>query len=92
MFYGDSAIFCRREVFESIGGFPPYPIMEDLKLVHTLYRHGRLAYLDGPVAASPRRWQEGGVARTWASWLTIQALYFANVSPHRLATLYRHIR
>ena len=68
------------------------PIMEDLKLVHTLYRQGRLAYLDGPVEASPRRWESGGVLRTWASWLVIQALYFARVSPDKLALLYRHIR
>ena len=92
MFYGDSAIFCRREVFQSVGGFPPYPIMEDLKLVHTLYRQGSLAYLEGPVDASPRRWESGGVLRTWASWLVIQALYFARVPPDKLAALYRHIR
>lgn len=91
-FYGDSAIFCRREVFEAVGGFPPYPIMEDLKLVHTLYRQGKMAYLDGPVEASPRRWESGGVLRTWASWLVIQALYFARVPPDKLAALYRHIR
>lgn len=92
VYYGDSAIWCRRRQFEAVGGFPPYPLMEDLKFVHLLARHGRMAYLDGPVHASPRRWQQGGLLRTWASWVVIQTLYFYNVSPARLARLYRHIR
>lgn len=92
VYYGDSAIWCRRTDFEAVGGFPPYPLMEDLKLVHQLRRRGEMAYLDGPVAASPRRWEQGGLARTWASWIVIQTLYFANVSPWRLARLYQHIR
>jgi len=92
VFYGDSAIFCRRSAFEAVGGFPPYPIMEDLAFVHALYRQGGMVYLPNPVQASPRRWEQGGVARTWASWLAIQGLYFAQVDPHRLARLYRHIR
>ena len=92
VYYGDSAIWCRREDFEAVGGFPPYPLMEDLKMVHRLGRRGRMAYLPGPVQASPRRWEQGGLARTWASWIVIQTLYFYNVPPARLARLYRHIR
>lgn len=92
MFYGDSAIFCRRDAFDAVGGFPPFPIMEDLKLVHMLYRQGKLAYLTGPVIASDRRWESGGELQAWASWFVIQGLYFAQVPPDKLAKLYRHIR
>ena len=92
IYYGDSAMFCRRRAFEAAGGFPPHPIMEDLALARTLGRRGRMAYLRGPVTASPRRWEQGGLARTWASWLVIQGLWFARVPPNRLAGLYRHIR
>ncbi|MEE8338364.1 MAG: TIGR04283 family arsenosugar biosynthesis glycosyltransferase [Dehalococcoidia bacterium] len=92
VYYGDSTIFCRREAFEAVGGFPSYPLMEDMKLVSRLRRVGRMAYLHGPVAASPRRWEQAGIAQAWASWLVIQSLYWCGVSPWRLATLYRHIR
>lgn len=92
VYYGDSAIWARRADFEAVGGFPLYPLMEDLKLVHRLRRRGQMVYLPGPVRASPRRWQQGGLLRTWASWVVIQTLYFYNVSPVRLARLYRHIR
>ena len=66
--------------------------MEDVPFIHRLRRLGRMAYLDGPVHASPRRWEEGGIAQAWASWLVIQTLYFAGVPPTRLAWLYRQIR
>lgn len=92
VYYGDSAIWCQRRDFEAVGGFPPFPLMEDLKMAHLLGRRGRMAYLPGPVQASPRRWLQGGLVRTWASWIVIQTLYFYNVSPGRLARLYRQIR
>lgn len=92
VYYGDSAIFCRAQAFEAVGGFPPYPLMEDLAFVHRLHRRGRMAYLAPPVSASPRRWQRGGIAQAWAAWLVIQGGYFLHVPPERLARVYRHIR
>ncbi|MDP6605348.1 MAG: glycosyltransferase [Dehalococcoidia bacterium] len=75
VYCGDSTLFCCREAFESVGGFPPFPIMEDLKFVNLLRHRGRMAYLDSRVAASPRRWEHGGIPQVWASWLVIQSLY-----------------
>lgn len=92
LYYGDSTIFCRRETFEVVGGFPDWPIMEDVKLVNRLRRLGRMAYLDSRVLASPRRWEQGGRPQAWASWLVIQSLYWLGVPPRRLGALYRHIR
>jgi rSAM/selenodomain-associated transferase 2 len=92
VYYGDSTLFCRREAFDAVGGFPPFPIMEDVSFVNCLRRRGRMAYLDSRVAASPRRWEHGGIPQVWASWLVIQSLYWCGVSPWRLAVLYRHIR
>ena len=60
--------------------------------VHRLRRLWRMAYLDGQVLASPRRWEQGGRPQAWASWLVIQSLYWLGVPPRRLGALYRHIR
>jgi glycosyltransferase involved in cell wall biosynthesis len=32
VFYGDSGIFCRRKVFEALGGYAPWPILDGLRL------------------------------------------------------------
>lgn len=88
--YGDQGHCVRRAVFEAIGGYPPWPIMEDVGLMQTLKRRGdRLVILPPAIAVSPRRWQREGVVRcTVRNWLLL-GLYYAGVSPSRLAAWYR---
>jgi rSAM/selenodomain-associated transferase 2 len=92
IFYGDSGIFCRRSAFETLGGFAPWPILEDYDFARRLRRAGKLAYLEEPIWVSDRRWRNSGLFQTMASWFFIQSLYYAGVSPQRLARLYRHTR
>jgi hypothetical protein len=84
--YGDQAIFVRRSAFETIGGFPDAPIMEDLMMTRRLRKLGRPALLDGPVYVCARRWRQYGVVRqTLRNWSLIAA-YVCGASPERLAT------
>ena len=92
IFYGDSGIFCLSSVFRSLGGFLPWPIMEDYEFTRRLRRAGKLDYLNEPIWVSDRRWRNDGLFRTMASWFFIQTLYYAGVPPKQLACLYRHIR
>jgi len=92
VFYGDSGIFCRRSVFERLGGYKPYPVLEDYEFVRRLRKAGRLALLDTPIFVSARRWRRGGLLPTLWSWFWIQGLYLMGVRPHRLARLYRNVR
>jgi GT2 family glycosyltransferase len=92
VFYGDSGIFCRRFVFEALGGFMEWPILEDYEFGRRLRRAGKLAYLTEPIWVSDRRWRNAGLLPTMASWFFIQSLYYTGVPPKHLARLYRHIR
>jgi rSAM/selenodomain-associated transferase 2 len=92
IFYGDSGIFCRRAVFEQLGGYRLWPIMEDYDFARRLSKAGRLALLDCPISVSDRRWRNSGLWRTLWSWFLIQTLYFLGVPPRHLARLYRHVR
>ena len=92
VFYGDSGVFCRRSIFQALGGYMPWPILEDYEFGRRLRRAGKLAYLDEPIWVSDRRWKNGGLLPTLASWFFIQSLYYAGVPPKHLARLYRHIR
>ncbi len=89
---GDQAQFVTREAFEALGGYRDWPILEDLDFIRRLRRHGRIAILPERVTTSARRFEARGVARTvsvnWLIWI----LYYAGVSPLRLARLYRHVR
>ena len=92
IFYGDSGIFCRREIFDALGGYRPWPILEDYDFACRLRRAGKLALLDEPVCVSNRRWRQCGLFPTLWSWFWIQGLYLAGVSPQRLVALYRNVR
>jgi len=92
VFYGDSGIFVRRDVFIEIGGYPEWPILEDYWFARQIWKRGKVVFLNEPIFVSDRRWRRGGLLRTLLSWLLIQSLYLAGVSPHRLARLYNNIR
>lgn len=86
--YGDQALFVRRDVFEQLGGYAPVPLMEDVDFVRRLARVGRLWHSALPVRISARRWErDGWIRRTLENWCLL-ALYFAGVSPNRLARYY----
>ncbi len=89
---GDQAIFTRRSVFESLGGFALIPICEDLDFSRRLKRTGRVACLRAEVVTSARRWRRRGIIRTSLAMWAIRALYLAGVSPTRLARLYSEVR
>lgn len=92
IYYGDSAIFVRRRVYDVLGGFRALPILEDYELVRRLERHGKTAYLRHVhVLASARRF-EARPLRTLLLWIVIQALFMAGVHPNRLARLYADLR
>ena len=92
IYYGDSAIFLRRPVYQALGGFRPLPIFEDYELVRRLERRWRTAYIrDVVVTASARRFEARPMA-TLGIWVGLQALYMAGVSAERLAAWYRDAR
>lgn len=92
IFYGDSGIFCRRDVFQRMGGFRNWPLMEDYEFVQRLKRQGRVVNLPQPIYVSDRRWRRLGVWRTLWTWFWIQTLYCLGVPPARLARWYRNVR
>lgn len=89
---GDQAQFVSRAAFEALGGFRDWPILEDLDFARRLRRLGPTKLIDPPVITAARRYLEQGVVRTIATNWLIWGLYFAGVSPERLARLYRNVR
>jgi rSAM/selenodomain-associated transferase 2 len=85
--YGDQALFVRRDVFESLGGYADLPIMEDVDLVRRLNLRGRLFRSAVPVVTSARRWERDGWIRRTLRHLTLISLYLAGIPPSRLIRL-----
>ena len=86
--FGDQGLFVRREAFDAIGGYRPWPLMEDVDLVRRLRRAGRLHHSGLPVRVSARRWRRDGWFRRSVQNMWLLTLYLAGVSPERLARAY----
>ena len=89
---GDQAIFIDRPLFNTIGGFPNLPLMEDVALSKALKAHGVPYCSRLTVQTSPRRWQQGGIVRTVLLMWVLRLAFFAGVSPTKLANWYRNAR
>ena len=85
---GDQAIFVRRKAFQTAGGYPDLPLMEDVALSRALKRLSRPACLAGPVLTSGRRWEKHGTLRTILAMWRLRLAFFLGADPRGLAIRY----
>jgi rSAM/selenodomain-associated transferase 2 len=88
---GDRGLFCRRDAFKSIGGYPLVPILEDAEFCRALKEHGQLVQLRPCIGTSPRRYEALGAPGTMLFYALVMLLYCAGVSIpalHRFVGVY----
>lgn len=94
IFYGDSALFVRREVFERMGGYRAALLMEDIEFIRRLRKAGRLAYIrSGTVTTSARRFPSTrkGLGMLGV-WMLLHLLLACGVRQETLERLYPEVR
>ena len=89
---GDQAIFVRRAIFDAAGGFPDWPLFEDVEFVRRVNQQGRFVVLRSNVTLSARRWLARGVWRTSLLMLALYAGYRIGVPASRLKDWYDDVR
>ena len=89
---GDQAMFVRRAVFESMGGFADMPLMEDIEFSRRLKRQGAIVALRETVVTSFRRWEQQGPLRTILRMWILRFFYWVGWDPQRLQQYYHHVR
>src|SRR4029077_2657639 len=99
-YYGDSGIFVRRSVYDTLGGFRPMPVMEDWEFVmpvmedwefvRRLERFGLTTCIkDPPLITSSRRFEGRRAVEIIYGWGRLHVLFWLGVSPDRLAEIYK---
>lgn len=86
--FGDRGLFVRRKAFETINGYPSWPMFEDLEIVKRLDAVGSFAYLPSHVVTSARRFQQNGLIRQQLRNLLLWLGYQIGVKPERLTPFY----
>ncbi|MDP1635674.1 MAG: TIGR04283 family arsenosugar biosynthesis glycosyltransferase [Gallionellaceae bacterium] len=86
---GDQAMFMARSAFDSVGGFPDQPLMEDIEISGRLLGLSRPVCLSDRVITSGRRWEARGVWRTIFLMWRLRWAYWRGAPASELAGKYR---
>jgi rSAM/selenodomain-associated transferase 2 len=87
----DQCIFCRRDVFDSLGGLPDVALMEGNLFARMMRDQVRIAILGPDLRVSGRRWEKNGVFRTMLLMYGIRAAHRVGVSTEVLAKVWRRL-
>jgi rSAM/selenodomain-associated transferase 2 len=86
--FGDQCIVIRKSFFNEIGGFPDWPLFEDVHLLRIARHHTKILSLPSPVVTSARRFKHRGIFKTQLVNGFLILLYLFGVSPALLANWY----
>jgi rSAM/selenodomain-associated transferase 2 len=90
--FGDRGLFVRRSAFEAVGGYPDWPLFEDLELAARLQNRGEFRFLSASVTTSARRFHKHGALRQQLRNLYLWTHYIRGTEPERVAHLYEYER
>jgi rSAM/selenodomain-associated transferase 2 len=85
--YGDQGLLIHRMLYDSVGGFKPMPLMEDVDIIRRIGKR-RLVVLNARATTSAAHWQKYGWLRRSARNLLCLGLYFVGMPPGIIARVY----
>ncbi len=86
--FGDQVIVIRTSFFYAVGGFPNWPLYEDVRLLQKVRKRTRIYLFPGTAITSARRFVENGIVRQCCRDLWYMLSYLVGVSPSQLAVKY----
>lgn len=92
LYFGDQGIFVRRDVFESVGGYPRQEIMEDWEFSLLMKKMGKLKLINTTIGTSARRFKNGGQLKTHLLMHKIKLMYLLGTPTDKLAKIYKDVR
>ena len=85
--YGDQGLLISRRLYETVGGFKPMALMEDVDMIRRLGGR-RIAFLNSAAMTSARRYRDEGYLRRMLRNLACLCLYYLRVPPRLLLRIY----
>jgi len=86
--FGDQCIVLRRSFFEIIGGFPEWPLFEDVRMLQNARKRTHIFSFPAQVTTSARRFLKHGIIWQQLRNAWYLTLYLLGFSPVRLAMKY----
>ena len=86
--YGDQGLLMSRALYDEVGGFRPWPLMEDVDMARRIGRR-RLVALEVAAVTSAAAYRREGYGRRPLRNLACLGLYYLGVAPRLIERLYR---
>lgn len=90
--FGDQGILIRRALFDGLGGFPDWPVFEDVELLKRARRRTRIRKLPAAVTTSAVRYTENGILRQQLLNASLMLHFAAGAAPESLRARYERRR
>jgi rSAM/selenodomain-associated transferase 2 len=84
--YGDQGLLMPRALYQSVGGYPDQPLMEDVAMARLV--KGQMTRIDCAAITSADKYHKAGWLRRGGRNIWTLIRYFAGVSPQKLAEAY----
>lgn len=88
--FGDRGLFVTQSAFAAVGGYPDWPLFEDLELAARLHEYGGFRFLPSAVTTSARRFRRNGALQQQLRNLYLWGHYMAGTAPERMTHMYRY--
>ena len=86
--FGDQGILIRRGLFEALGGFPDWPLFEDVELLRRARRRTRIHKLPADVTTSAVRYLDNGIVRQQMLNASLMLRFALGATPEALLERY----
>ena len=87
--FGDQCIVVRRSFFDEVGGFPDWPLFEDVEFLRRARKRTRIESFPLNVTTSARRFEKNGIFRQQMFNGLLLTQYLMGTDAHKLADRYR---
>jgi len=86
--FGDQCIVVRKDFYERLGGFPNWPLFEDVEFLRNARKQQKIISLNAEVITSSQKYVSNGIFRQQIKngWFIYQ--YLLGVSPEKLSSQY----
>lgn len=88
---GDQTLFIAREVYEELGGFKNYAIMEDFEMIKRLRKRGTFHIIQKPVVVSARKYELNSYLKVNFINLVVFLMFSLGISQETMVHAYRQL-
>ena len=91
IYLGDHGIFCRKQIFHEIGGFPEVPIMYEFDFMKRLHKKGKVIQLKKRCYSSSRKFKQHGYLKIILLMRALRISHYFGLPASRLKNIYQSL-